>query len=509
MIETTVSISESQSNHYCGGLSMDYTRTSDISGKYEKTNKSNYKFVYDVEVTNASENLKISIQSFIETLLLYKNNSMTDLKTLENANDCIMAQLLCMIYCLNSGNPTKTYVEECERIILNKNCNHREKLLLQAVKAWNIGNIDESIQFHTQIAKEYPNDILSLFLCFNHYVYVHNTDRLVNLLKIVEPHLKDDPFFLGMYCFALTEAYEFEEAYHVGMKGYHTYKQSSWVHHSLSHVFQAMGKLDEGIEFMERNSIYWEDCSPFMYSHNWWHVAMLYIAKCKGPDDPLLRKVEQIIDSYTWYTDPETEKKKQFNSDITVISGIIGLLWVLDLNGYSSKHSIISQEFFQKKWASIIPFVQEKISTHVYPFFDIHFVYALARVNDLNQVQKFVSSIEEYGKQWKKQHLIESWKIILPAASKGVVSFLLGDYPSAFNHLNPIHQKLELLGGSNPQRAPMDETYIRSCIYHGKYMEGLAYLTPNENAIRNGGVCQFPRCLQVLTYLMEQSKYQD
>mmetsp|Transcript_3515 Transcript_3515/g.13453 ORF Transcript_3515/g.13453 Transcript_3515/m.13453 type:complete len:601 (-) Transcript_3515:174-1976(-) len=475
--------------------------------------KTDYKFIYNVLISNidsSGTSLREPIFEFVKHLLLYKRATSNFIEPLEKATHNMQAQILCAIYCLYNGKSPRPFLQQCNALKKQKKANLREKWLFQAVRAWFEGSLDKSIEIHTKIAEKYPKDILSLYLCFNHYVYVHNTDRMVHLFKLVEQEMHDEPFFLGMYCFALAEAKEIQAAHEMGSRSYAILPENPWAHHSLSHVFQELGKYDEGIAFMEKNSIYWEDCIPFMYSHNWWHVAMLYLAKCHGPQDPILNRIETILDKYTWHMEADSESKRVFNSDITVLAGVIGLLWELDLNGFTTNESLISQDFFQKLWLSILPFVQEKTKVHVYPFFDIHFVYALARVGDMDNLQAFVHSIEEYGAHWKKPYLVKAWGKVLPAASKGVVSFVLGDYTSAFHYLDPVHKDLPLLGGSNPQRLPMDETYIRCCLYHGEILLGVEALTPTKTALGNGCVTQFPRCaLMVENSLHSETQNED
>jgi hypothetical protein len=36
-------------------------------------------------------------------------------------------------------------------------------------------------------------------------------------------------------------------------------------------------KLEEGIEFMLKHAVYWNECMSFMFTHNWFHVALFYL----------------------------------------------------------------------------------------------------------------------------------------------------------------------------------------------------------------------------------------
>ena len=82
---------------------------------------------------------------------------------------------------------------------------------------------------------------------------------------------------------------------------------------------------------------------------------------------------------------------------------------------------------------------------------------------------------------------------------------MLGDYNSAFHYLQPVHKKLPLLGGSIPQRLPMQETYVRCCLYHGKFAECIDAFTPNVIAQANGCVNQYPHCVTMLENWLQRN----
>ena len=45
----------------------------------------------------------------------------------------------------------------------------------------------------------------------------------------------------------------------------------------VAHCLEARGKMLEGVAFLESMSDTWESCNSFMYTHNWWHLALFLI----------------------------------------------------------------------------------------------------------------------------------------------------------------------------------------------------------------------------------------
>ena len=45
----------------------------------------------------------------------------------------------------------------------------------------------------------------------------------------------------------------------------------------LAHCLEARGRMLEGVAFLQSVADTWEDCNSFMYTHNWWHLALFLI----------------------------------------------------------------------------------------------------------------------------------------------------------------------------------------------------------------------------------------
>ena len=56
-------------------------------------------------------------------------------------------------------------------------------------------------------------------------------------------------------------------------------RRDPWAHHAVAHCLEARGRLLEGVAFLESMADTWEGCNSFMYTHNWWHLALFYLGR--------------------------------------------------------------------------------------------------------------------------------------------------------------------------------------------------------------------------------------
>jgi hypothetical protein len=88
----------------------------------------------------------------------------------------------------------------------------------------------------------------------------------------------------------------------------------------------------------------------------------------------------------------------------------------------------------------------------------LHYVYALARAENLNAAHTMIEHMVSHGHSLNKpnQHL---WlKLAVPAA-KGLVAHAQGDWERAIARLRPVLPHLYRLGGSHTQQALFQSVY--------------------------------------------------
>merc|ERR1719193_25457 len=130
-------------------------------------------------------------------------------------------------------------------------------------------------------------------------------------------------FLHGMWAFGLEQQGQYEEAEAKAWEGLEfepALGPDAWLHHGLAHAlyFQGDDRLDEAIEFLEARSHAWsaEHLHPFLYTHCWWHLALLLCEKRRYED------ALRIFGERLW-----AEQDAHMRGDPQVQLNALNLLW--------------------------------------------------------------------------------------------------------------------------------------------------------------------------------------
>ncbi|KAL2904295.1 Tetratricopeptide repeat protein 38 [Bienertia sinuspersici] len=136
---------------------------------------------------------------------------------------------------------------------------------------------DDALELHIKLLKDFPRDLASLkraqVLCF----YMGQPSPFLDLVQQLLPQNEREPYIHGMLAFPLLELGRMKDAECAARKALEINNQDVWAQHCLCHVLQYECRFAEAVQFMEECSPSWSSCSSFMYTHNWWHVALCYL----------------------------------------------------------------------------------------------------------------------------------------------------------------------------------------------------------------------------------------
>jgi hypothetical protein len=315
-----------------------------------------------------------------------------------------------------------------------ENATERERLNVAAIHAWVEGRFDDALYFHEQLADAHPRDICAVK--FGQYHFFNRGD-LVGLLRLAETAFlanSDNPYMHGMLAFGLEQNHRLDEAEAAGRTATEMQRREPWAHHAVAHVLITEGRTDEGIAWMESLSDTWEDCNSFMYTHNWWHLALFYL------DKENFAKVLELYDNRVWGA------WKEYSQDQV---NAISLLWRLELAGAD----------VGDRWQDVANYVAQRTGEHVEPFLNLHYVYALARAGRDDKVQQMLGAIAAYASEAPAFTAAAWGEVALPAA-KAFVAHARGDMAEARALLEPIQGRMQEIGGSNAQRDLFDQTWL-------------------------------------------------
>uniref|UniRef100_M4E7A3 Uncharacterized protein n=1 Tax=Brassica campestris TaxID=3711 RepID=M4E7A3_BRACM len=386
------------------------------------------------EVNASSDECINAIDSYFYQVLSYGRNWKVILEAPLHDKDCVLGNVLAAHY-LSSSDHSKanTYVEAA-RSNLEQSTPY-EKAVFEAVSYLISEDRDDdlALEMHTQLLQRFPKDLASLkraqLLCF----CMGQPAPFLSLVQQVLPVNQEESYIHGMLAFPLLELGRMEEAAAASRKGYEINKADAWAHHCLCHVLQHECQFKEAVEFMEELSESWHSCSSFLYTHNWWHIALCYL---EGGSP--MSKIEEIYDKHIW---KELEKGDAVPPEVYL--NAIGLLLRLDENWYMSWH------------------------------LDILIVWALAKVGETSKARELLEGLKlRLSKMNKKKQEVMKRGIQLGEA---VYEYAKGDYKQALELLGSDFNAFDykIIGASYEQIDVFNEMWCQLLLKTGQSSTGV------------------------------------
>lgn len=341
-------------------------------------------------------------------------------------------------------NQIKTHLRAAKTHLVQ--ANHRERLYIHGIMAWAQGNIEAAVQIHEEIAQVYPQDLISVQQGQYHYFYQGNSKKLLRIAEKVLPANPVDPYLLGMIAFGLEQCQALEAAEIIGRRAVTLNPEDAWAQHAIAHVLDTQGRFREGITWLEEFSPTWNRCNSLLYTHNWWHLGLFYLAS-QDYD-----RVRTIYDQHIWGRAVKPSPKDQV--------GAISLLLHLELEPNLTSHSQW-QSFLEQRWQDISPYLELRLHEHHLPFQDLHYVYALVRAGCDRWCEQMLQSMVAHAQSLESLEQRRWQDIVLPAAH-GLVAYAMADWQKAVLYLQPIMDKLPQVGGSDTQQKLFQKLYRRA-----------------------------------------------
>ncbi|XP_019238542.1 PREDICTED: tetratricopeptide repeat protein 38 isoform X3 [Nicotiana attenuata] len=269
------------------------------------------------EVKTNSDSCISSINSYYHQVLSYGRERSVILEAPKQDPTCVLANILAAHY-LSSGDSSRAMpLLEAAKSYLEQSSLY-EKVVFDAINCLISPNRDDdvAVELHFKLLKDFPRDLVSLkraqVLCF----YMGRPDLSLKLVEQVLSVNKQESYIYGMLAFSLLELGRYTDAEEAANKGFEIDSEDAWTHHALCHVYQYNCRFKEAVQFMEKCSRTWSSLSSFMYTHNWWHVALCYL---EGHSP--MEKVRDVYDQNIW-----KELERSDASPAEVYLNAVGLL---------------------------------------------------------------------------------------------------------------------------------------------------------------------------------------
>ncbi len=331
-----------------------------------------------LEVANADASAIEALDFLREEWLVFGKRFDRFMAAVDEDERCILLPVMAanLVLSMNSHDGHALGAKYLARAKALTGAGARETAWIEATEAWLAGDGDRSLAIHEKMVAEWPRDLLAGKLGQLHAFNQGDAEALLRIGGRLADANPDNHFVHGMHAFGLEECNRLDEAEAQARRAIEMQRKDPWAHHALAHCLEARGRLVEGVAFLESVSDTWEDCNSFMYTHNWWHLALFLI------DLDRLDEALALFDRRVWGV------WKEFSEDqINAIS----LLARLELRGVD----------VGGRWADVASWLGQRLHDHFVPFLDLQYLYALARAGQRSAVTELLASLEDRAERAK------------------------------------------------------------------------------------------------------------
>jgi hypothetical protein len=230
-------------------------------------------------------------------------------------------------------------------------------------------------------------------------------------------------------------------------------------------VLDTQGRALEGRDWLASHAEGWGGCSSFLYTHNWWHLALFHL----DLDDA--EAALGMLDRHVW------ARRRDYCQDQINAVSLLARLELCDVD-------------VGDRWAGIADLIAERTGDHVNGFLDLHYAYALAKADRGRDLADFLRTLSDKAARDERP----CWRETIPLAIDGLIAHARGHYGVAASRLRQALPDMHKLGGSNTQRDLLELLYLDSLI--GSRALGEAEFILQRRSMRRGGVAWHRRALQ-------------
>lgn len=307
-----------------------------------------------------------------------------------------------------------------------KHATAREALFCEAVDAWRARSFEASLSLLDELTVRWPADLCALKWAQYHAFNLGDQAALLRFAERARIVHEGRPYVHGMTAFALEQNHRLAEAESEGLRAVEVAMDDAWAHHAVAHVYETQRRAREGAQWLERCAHFWDRKGVFIRDHNWWHAALFRLALGR-PDEAI-----EIYDRRLWGAWPEFPQEQ---------IGAVSMLWRLELRGLD----------VGTRWAPVVEQARRRAGDRLFPFHDIHYLYALARAGQDGEAERLLASLEAHaGRQIGRGAI--AWGSAGAPAARGALFYARGEFESAAEAVGRALPHLSAIGGSHAQR---------------------------------------------------------
>ena len=316
---------------------------------------------------------------------------------------------------------------------------------IAALAAWCDGDPATTLRIHSEILIDHPLDILALKLAEYWRFYSGDSggmrDSIGRVLHAWDDGVPGYGFFLGMRAFALEETGAYDEAERIGRDAVERNPADIWATHAVTHVMEMNGRTADGTAWLDDLAPNWAEINNFTF-HVWWHRTLFALERGEA---------DEAVELY------DREVRSESTRDFRDITNAAALLWRFDQEGIDTGD----------RWIELAGHSAERVGEHVLAFADVHYMMALASVDDRGSAHELARTANAYAERDD-----ETQAGVMRASGRQICEAILayreGDYGRAVDVLFPVRGEIRRIGGSHAQRDVFHQMLIEAAIRAGR-----------------------------------------
>ena len=325
------------------------------------------------------------------------------------------------------------------------NATWREKANIAALKALSGGRRRKACDIWEEILVKHPTDLLAL-RHLTHALFwsgrsFEMRDGVARVVRDWDESLPGYGFVLGMYSFGLEESGEYGRAEELGKRAVELNRNDLWAVHSVAHVLEMQGRLQDGIDWLTESGSDWADRNPFK-SHLWWHLALYHIERGE------FARVFKLYDLAV-----RTE-----GSDFYIeIQNASALLWRLDFLGVD----------VGDRWEKLAATCETRIGDMGLGFTTTHDMMALAMAGRDQAALTLLAALRDHA-AIHDDYTAENLEAVTIPVCEAILAYARKDYGSARRILSDCRDEFIRDGASHAQRDVYVQAMIESALRGGE-----------------------------------------
>ena len=336
----------------------------------------------------------------------------------------------------------------------SKTMTPRDRLHHAALDAWSRGDMRGAAGIWDTVLDEFPRDLVALKVSQFVLSYLGESERMRDRVARVLPGWSEDAqgygYVLGCYAYALEESGDYARAEEMGRRAVAIDRSDIWAAHAVAHVAEMEGRLIEGIDWISSLATEWNQCTNFAL-HLKWHESLYHLELEQHP---------QVLAIY------DREVRAESTDEYLDVANAVSLLWRLEQAGVD----------VGPRWHELAARATSHIDDHTLVFVDLHYLMALAAVDDEKTVAEFLASCERFAMSREGTEAEVMADVGLPLA-RAVVAHRAGRYASVVDQLMPVRRRIRRIGASHAQRDLFEQLLIDSAWRGGRLAEAEELLT--------------------------------